>query len=198
LQLQSAGLVSKLYKVDDYYTVRLHDQLCADSILLKAAEGSKRRETKISFDRENGKASYLERDLLKNSTVLAKEIETPACVQDVIGGLFKLRTLKLEPGQSTTLPMSNGKKFVHVRVEAQEREEVKTRTGKYNTVRYEAFLFNNVLYSKKGRVFVWITDDARRLPVQIKAKMRFVIGTITLQLERDGATPAAGATPAGN
>ena len=41
-------------------------------------EGNRQRETKITFDGESKKASYLERDRIKNSTVLSREIDIPA------------------------------------------------------------------------------------------------------------------------
>jgi hypothetical protein len=36
-----------------------------------------------------------------------------------------------------------------------------------------------------GRVFVWLTDDDRRLPVQIRVRMNFPLGTVTLELEKE-------------
>jgi hypothetical protein len=36
---------------------------------------------------------------------------------------------------------------------------------------------------------VWLTDDARHLPVQMRIRMPFVIGTITLQLEKESHAP---------
>jgi hypothetical protein len=185
LHLESTGLVSKLYKVKDEYSVHLADQLCADNSFLKAIEGKRNRETKVTFDRTKGKAHYLERDLIKNTTVLAKELEVPKCVQDVVGGLYKMRTLRLEPGQSAMIPLTDGKKFANAKVEAQERETVKTPTGTHKTIRHEAYIFNGVIYGRNARCLVWLTDDARRLPIQIQVRMRFLIGTITLTLEKD-------------
>ena len=63
-------------------------------------EGTRQRETKITFDGEAKKASYLERDRLKNATVLSQEIDIPGCVHNVVGGLYFMRTLNLEPGQT--------------------------------------------------------------------------------------------------
>ena len=183
--LESTGLVSKLYKVHDTYTGDYEDQFCATSSLLDAAEGHRRRETKVTFDRIANKATYLERDLIKNSIVKTDEIDIPQCVHDVVGGLYRLRTMRIDVGQSAQIPMSDGKKSVSARVEAQERELVKTKSGTYKTVRYEAFLFDGVLYKRRARLFVWLTDDARRLPVQIRVRMQFAIGTITLQLEKE-------------
>jgi hypothetical protein len=182
LNLISTGLVSKLFKVQDNYVSQLNQSLCAQSTYLSAIEGRRHRETRITF--EGGKANYLERDVPKNATVLAKEIDVPSCVHDVAGGLYFLRTLHLEPGQSTQVPVSDGKKSVMAKVEAQQREEVKTPAGTFKTVRYEIYLFNGVLYGRSAHLYVWLTDDRRRLPVQIRVRMQFTIGTITLQLEK--------------
>ncbi len=184
LHLESTGLVSKLYTVNDQYLALLSADLCALSTYLKAHEGSRRRETSVTFDPGSRRASYLERDLVKNTTLNQHEIDLPGCVHDVVGGLFYLRTLSLEPGETVNLPLSDGKKAVSARVEAQAREVVSTPSGVHKTIRYEAFLFNNVLYKRSGRLYVWLTDDSRRLPVQIRARMQFHIGTITFQLEK--------------
>jgi hypothetical protein len=186
LLLESAGLVSKLFKIDDQYSSNLDAGLCAHSSLLKTNEGSRHRETRITFDAERRKASYLERDTAKNSVLASSEIDIPPCVCDIIGALYRMRTLEMEPGQAGQVPVSDGKKSVMARVEAQQREQVKTPAGVFKTMRYEAFLFNNVIYRRSGRVFVWLTDDARRLPVQIQVRLQFHIGTITLQLEKEG------------
>ena len=189
LHLESAGLVSKLFKVNDDYSVNLTGGLCATSTHMIAREGKRERETKITFDRENKKASYLETDLLKNSIVVAShEIDIPACVHDVVGGLYFLRTLSLEPGQSTQVPVSDGKKSVMVKVECQRREEVRIGTGKRKTLVYEVFLFNNVLYRRPGHLYLWLTDDRLRVPVQIRVRLQFAIGTINFQLEKEERT----------
>jgi hypothetical protein len=71
-----------------------------------------------------------------------------------------------------------------VKVEAQEREEVKVPAGTFKAIRYEASLLNGVIYPRKGRVWIWYTDDVRRLPVQIRLRTGFPVGTVTLELEK--------------
>src|ERR1700722_6053738 len=109
LHLESAGLVSKLFKVNNDYVSNLESDLCASGSYLKAAEGNRHKETRITFNREARKAEYLEKDLDKNTVVNSHEIDTPACVHDVLGGLYLLRTLNLQPGQNTQVPVSDGK-----------------------------------------------------------------------------------------
>ena len=184
LHLESVGLVSKLFRVEDDYSANLNSALCVSSLQMTSREGSRSRETKITFDAATRKASYLERDRIKNAVVLSQEIDIPSCVHDVAGGLFFMRTLSLEPGQSTAVPVSDGKKSVMVKVEAQQREDVKTPEGTFKTIRYEAYMFNNALYRRPAHLNVWLTDDRRRLPVQIRIRLQFTIGTITLLLEK--------------
>jgi hypothetical protein len=188
LHLESSGLVSKLYKVMDDYSTDLGADLCVRDTHLNAHEGNRQRETVVHFDPQTRKASYLERDMLTHTVALAKETDIPPCVHDVIGGLFYLRTLNLEPGRSIEVPVSDGKKSVSVKIEAQQREQIKVPAGTFKTIRYEAFVFNNVLYRRPGHLSVWLTDDARKLPVRIQVRLHFTIGTITLQLEKEEKT----------
>jgi len=185
LKLESAGMVSTLYKVQDAYRVQFDAPFCATSSLMDAKEGSRHRETSVNFDRNRNRAFLTEKDLDKNTTVSRTDVQVPNCVHDVIAGLLRLRRMKVEPGQSVQLPLSDGRKSAAVKVEAQERERVKTPAGTFNTVRYEINLLNGVVYSRSGRAFIWLTDDERRLPVQFRLRMSFPLGTVTLQLEKE-------------
>jgi hypothetical protein len=185
LRVESGGLVSKLYTLQDIYNVGMDDGFCTTVTQLDAVEGKRHRNTKVVYDHARGKASSVERDLIKNAVIKSSEVEIPACALDVVAGLYKLRMDKLEPGQSRQVAMSDGKKTAYVRVEAQGREQVKIKAGTFQTIRYEVFLFNGVLFSRKADLFVWLTDDAHRLPVQIRARMSFPVGMITFELTKD-------------
>jgi len=186
LELETVGLVSRLYKVNNEYSSQLNGALCAGSSLMKTNEGSKRRETSVKFDSERRKATYVERDLVRNTVADSHELDIGPCEHDIVGALYRLRAMNVPPGESVQIPISDGKKAVMARVDAQERETIKIGGAGYNTIRYEAHLFNGVLYRRRGRLFVWLTDDARRLPVQIKVRLPFYIGTVTLQLNQEG------------
>jgi len=185
LRLESAGIVSKLFKVEDDYLTNLNSGFCAETVQMNIHEGNRLREAKVTFDAESKKASYLERDRTRNNAViLAKETDIPPCVHDVLGGLFFIRTLNLEPGQSAQVPVSDGKRAAIAKVEAQQREDIKTPLGTFKTIRYEIYLFNGVLYQRSAHLNIWMTDDRRKLPVQIRVRMTITIGTITLTLDK--------------
>jgi hypothetical protein len=184
LHLESAGLVSRLFRVDDDYTASLGQNLCVQNSFMAAHEGSRNKETRVTYDLQTHKAIYLEKDLNKNSTIM-HDVDIPPCVHDVLGGLLVLRTLHLEPGKTVQIPISDGKKFVQVKIESERREELNTAMGLRKTIRYEVFLFDNVLYRRSGHLYVWLTDDNVRLPVQLQVHLHFTIGTITLKLEKE-------------
>src|SRR5579863_954455 len=184
LHVESAGLVSRLYHVDDDYTAALGQNLCAQNSFIMAHEGSRNKETRVTYDPQLRKALYQEKDLNKNSTI-THDVDIPPCVHDILGGLLVLRTLRLEPGKTVQIPISDGKKFVQVKVESQRREDLTTALGVRKTIRYEVFVFDNVLYRRSGHLHIWLTDDNARLPVQLQVHLQFTIGTITLKLEKD-------------
>ncbi len=185
LEIDSGGLVSKLYKLNDSYEVALEDMFCTTGTHLDATEGKRHRDVKVTYDYSQGKANLVERDMIKNAVSKTSEVEIPGCVTDILGGLYKLRTQRLEPGQNAQTMLSDGKKTVPVRVEAQEREQIKTTMGTFNTIRYEVFAFNGVLYARKAQLHVWLSDDSRAVPVQIQARTGFPVGSITFRLEKD-------------
>ena len=185
MKLESEGMVSSLFKVDDAYGVTYDEPFCATSSTLDAQEGKRHRETRVTFDRTKNRADYVERDVVKNAVLHTYDVAIPNCVHDTLGALISLRTLALNPGQSAQMPVSDGHHSASVKVEAQEREELKIAANTYKTIRYETFLMNGVVYTRKGRVFIWLTDDARRLPVQIQLRMSFPVGTVTLHLLKE-------------
>ncbi len=183
LHLESLGLVSRLFHVEDDYTTEMTHDFCAESTFMTAHEASRNRETKVVFDESAKKATYREKDLIKN-TVVNAETPIPPCVHDVIGGIYELRAMNLEPGKSVLLPVSDGKKSVSLKIECRRREELKTPLGPKKTMLYEIYAFNNILFRRPGRLHIWLTDDSEKVPVQIEIRLQFTIGTITLRLDK--------------
>lgn len=185
MKLESSGLVSSLFKVNDTYTANYDDPFCVTSSLLDSSEGKRHHETQVLYDRVQNHAFFIERDVPTNAVIRSTGVDIPVCVQDVLGAMMKLvRTSTVEPGKSLQLFVSDGRKSASVKVEGQEREEIHTPAGTYKTIRYEANLMNGVVYTRKGRVFAWISEGPDRHLVQLQLRMNFPVGTVTLQLHK--------------
>ena len=183
MDLESAGMVARLFHVDDKYTSNMGDKYCVSSTELDAQEGKHHKYEKISFDFTHRKVDYYERDYVKNQET-RKQLDASACTFEITGALEALRSMSLEPGKSITVPITDGKKFANARIDAQAKENVTVAGKNYATIRYEAFVFDNVLFHRKGRLEVWITDDAERLPVLFRMQMGFPIGTVNVELQK--------------
>jgi Protein of unknown function (DUF3108) len=185
LHLESAGIVSTLFRVDDVYTVNYEDSVCATSTLLESMERERHHETRVTYDRAHNHAAFIERDLADNMVVKEAGTDIPNCVTDALGAFTKIRAMNMSVGQSAQVPVSDGRRSAMVKVTALEHEGIKTPAGAFQTIRYSADLLNGVVYTRKGEVFVWLTDDSRHLPVQIRLRTTFPISTVTLALEKE-------------
>lgn len=183
LKLESAGFVSKLFRVLDTYKVASNNKFCGGHSDLDAQEGKRHLITTVDFDAQRHKLVFNEKDLVKN-TVDRHELEMPACTYEITGALAAVRAMRLEPGKTISLPVTNGKKLANMKVEAQARERIVINGKSIDTIRYEAFIFDNVLYRRRGRLLVWMSDDQERIPVELRFQMGFPIGNIALQLEK--------------
>lgn len=183
LKLQSAGLVNRLYYVHDDYLVRTDKQFCAATSALEANEGKRRRITTLNFDSAQKRLHYQERDLVKNTTT-NHDLNVPACTRDIVGALAFLRVNPPEVGKSSVVPVTDGKKLANVKIEAEERENITVNGKGYSTVRYEAFVFDNVVYQRKGTLHIWLTDDAEHVPVQMRIGLGFPIYNILILLDK--------------
>ena len=184
LHLESAGLVSRLYRVLDNYKAVMTNRFCGIDVQLDALEGKRHTVTHLMFDDPQHKVEYDEHDLLKNTTA-KNNLPIAPCTHEITGALADLRASAMEPGHAATIPITNGKKMAYARVEAQAKERISVNGKTYSTIRYEAFLFDNVLYKRKGTFFLWITDDPERIPVQFRIRLGFPIGAITVTLEKE-------------
>jgi hypothetical protein len=72
MKLDSAGLVSALFKVDDTYTVRFEPSFCAAESQMDSKEGKRHRQTTVTYDRTQSRATWVEHDVLDNNKVLRR------------------------------------------------------------------------------------------------------------------------------
>lgn len=181
MDLQSTGLLSRLYRVMDTYHAITNEHFCLSSAHLDAQEGKRHMDTQLNIDSGRAKSEYQERDLLKNTTRQVN-LNVASCTYDITGALAAIREVDIAPGKSTTMPITDGKKFARVQIVAQAKEAVMVNDKKYQTTRYEALLFDNVLYKRRGTLQVWVSDDAERVPVMMHFQFGFPIGTVSVEL----------------
>lgn len=187
--VKSSGLIATLFPVQDFFESYLQvKENCSRKIVKQVNEGWRHREITVAFDPHVRKAFMQDKNLSKPQEP-AKELESiiPNCVQDVISALYVVRTMPMKIGDHFRLAINDGGRTYDVEVEVQAEEVIKTPAGSFNTLRVEPQVFGG-LFKKKGRMFIWFSKDASKVPVQIRA--RILIGTITATLAKVEKGPA--------
>jgi hypothetical protein len=133
-------------------------------------EGRFKRDEKVVFDQDAHTATY-------DDKVVAIAPRT----QDVLSALYYTRTLPLEVGQAITLANHTDGKNYPLVVKVHRRETVTVDAGTFDCLVVEPILRGPAIFSQKGRLTVWLTDDRYRMPVLMKSKV--LIGHVSAVLK---------------
>ena len=107
----------------------------------------------------------------------------PERVQDIISSFYFMRSQSLIPGSEIPLDMYSRGKIYRLVVHVQERESVETEAGTFETVRVQpAMLGRDGEDRNRGKLFLWFSDDERRIPVM--ARTILPIGSVSARLKR--------------
>lgn len=177
----STGAFSVLYPVHDRFEARFDRRtFCSEGITKHTEEGFRRLDTVIHFEYGRHKSVLHEKNL-KTGQSKQDENDIPGCVTDVVSGIFYVSSLPLQVGQTYTFPLNDGGKTNDVQVRVEAREDIKTPAGTFHCVRVQPEATSGVL-RRKGQIWVWYSDDASHIPVQMRARMFW--GTVTFRLSR--------------
>jgi Protein of unknown function (DUF3108) len=111
-----------------------------------------------------------------------KVMPTPAEPLDDAAFFYFVRMTPLEVGKKYTYDRYFRKDKNPVTIEVLKREKMELPDGsKVQCLVLHPTIDTNGLFSKRSETRIWLTDDSRRLPVQIRSKFPF--GTITLRLK---------------
>jgi hypothetical protein len=142
---------------------------------MKVREGKHRRDKEIIFDHDNGKARYI--DHLNGEKV---ELEIGKNTYDPYSSFYYLRTLPLQVGKSVFVSILDSKQLWNVEIQVLKKEKLDTILGEVNTILIKPLIKSEGIFQRKGEIYIWLTDDARRIPVKMKTKV--TISSVTAAL----------------
>lgn len=145
------------------------------SFRMKVREGKHRKDKEIIFEHGKGRARYIDHLNKENATV-----EIGERTYDTYSSFYYLRTLPLEVGKSVFVSVLDNKRLWNIEVQVMKKERIKTVLGEVNTIVINPLVKNEGMFERKGAIFIWLTDDERRIPVRMKTKV--AIGSITATL----------------
>jgi hypothetical protein len=168
-------LLSKLYTL--YY--KADSLLDAYTLLpqrgsLYSEEGRRRRMKSTRFDQTARTAQFE----MKTATVVTKDLSLPAYAQDSLSAIYVIRSLPLKDKLKLTMPVVDGDDVYRVQVAVTGHENVTTPFGQFLAWRITPTVLSAQGKPQGRGLSLWISDDARKLPLRMEAEMpvgRFVL-----------------------
>lgn len=176
----SVGAVNLLFPVVDGFQSGFDQKTgCSTGFDKQTQEGRRKIASDLTFDYVHGKQTRDERNLVKG-TATHSATNIPACVTDSLSAMFYTQSQTLTPGQTVYFPLADSMRTVTVGMKVEDREEIKTPAGTFQTIKVQATADEGIV-KNRGSIWIWYTDDARHLPVQMQARLFW--GTITFHLQ---------------
>lgn len=141
-----------------------------------------------STSNENGKIRRRKYEIFPDSGFYRQEgvadpQPTSAHPLDDAGFLFYIRTVPLEIGKTYSLDYYFRKDKNPLTIAVEKRERMELPDGsKVECLVVKPVLGDRGIFAARQHARVWITDDEKRIPVQIQT--RYPWGVVTLRLER--------------
>ncbi|MEW6713808.1 MAG: DUF3108 domain-containing protein [Nitrospirota bacterium] len=176
---QSAPFISIFYKVDDLSQSILAPDGHPNKYIVKIREGSRKRDkvTYFSEKSESNTQKVIYIDKLKNESV---EFNLEKQAFDPLSAAYEISRRKLRTGRSEYIDIFDNKKVYNTEVQVLGKERITTSAGGFDTIVIKPLLKSEGVFLQKGEIYIWLTDDEKRLPVMLKSKVK--IGSFTAEL----------------
>lgn len=171
LEACSNAAVDLVYKVRDRIRVRSRSTptgLESQWYRFRQHEGSHRNDHTLEFP-QPGRVRY--RDHLAGTR---QSFAVAPNTLDMVSAFFATRSLPLVPGETYRLPVVDKDEHYTLRIDVLERERLDTLLGADTpTVKIHPRLQSEGVFKRSGEMYLWLTDDARHLPVRMESRVRY-------------------------
>jgi hypothetical protein len=170
-------LVARLYSL--YYKM---DTLIDTSTLLPqggslySEEGRRQRMGTTRYDRTARKAFFE----LQGDPPIRADVNVPAQVHDGLSALYAMRASNLSAGTRLTYPILDDGALYTVEMQAAAAEHIKVPLGDMDAWNMKVSIKDTQGKAVGQNIGVWISNDARRLPLKLQAELP--VGNFVLAL----------------
>ena len=142
-------------------------------------EGRFRRDEDVFYDHRAGE--FHAKVYKKNGVIIEEKGSMKPYAYDVLSALYLVRAQNLEVGKSFAIDINTGEDWP-LRVKVARIEKVRVAAGEFQCFVVEPELAKEGIFIQKGKsMTIWLTNDARKIPVKVKAEV--FIGSVKAELE---------------
>lgn len=175
----SSKFISFFYKVDDRAETILYPDGYPKTATLNIREGRHRKHKVTNFIQKTDASpqKIFFHDILKNEKV-NHELNEPA--YDPLSGFYAMTRLPIEIGRTEYIKVFDSNKIFDAEIKVLNKENIRVPAGKFDTIKVNPILKTEGLFVRKGKMFIWLTDDDRKIPVMFRSKV--MIGSFIAKL----------------
>ncbi len=171
---KSLGGFDWFYRVRDHYETYLDkDGLFPHYFVRNCDEGGYKINQNYRFFPQKSVVATHEGDTLL----------TPNFVQDMLSSYYYMRALDYSEAEHgdvfEVLTLVDGEVFP-LKIKYQGKETIKTRKGKFRCMKFVPVVQEGRIFKTEEDLTVWITDDANKIPVMVKADI--LVGSIKMEM----------------
>lgn len=175
----TSPLVSRFFAANDWFLTETDAQLLPVTHEREQREGTRQLTRAYVFDREASVvrvAPTLDEARREGATTLPLE----AGARDALAALYYVRTLGLEPGRQLTIPINEGGRGQRLDLNVVGLESIVVQGAPTRAWRIEPVLRQRVERRRPPTAVIWLSDDARRVPLAVDLRAAF--GRVRLEL----------------
>ena len=164
---RSRGLVGALYDIDDTFTTRL-DPVTKRTLGSELIENFRDWHSKETITM-NGASAQIHKE--HNGNIRDSVESVPIGSRDLLAAVFALRDETLTKRTNIHIPIFSGIKSWELVADVTGEETITTAAGKFDTLLLRCRTTFGGKLKTNGDILVWLSRDARRIPVRIVAPL---------------------------
>jgi Protein of unknown function (DUF3108) len=181
---RTAPWVGRFFEADDRFVTGTDATLHPLWHERRLREGRRAVDERLAFDHEARRVHAQRPD----GSPAGPDVRMAPFSRDAVSAFYYVRTLALSPGDRLEIPVVENGRQVRLVLHAANRETIQVGDAPTDALRLDAGLVQRVPRRAPPRLTVWLTTDARRLPVL--AEVDAVFGKVRLRLAKVEATGA--------
>ncbi|AUC85587.1 DUF3108 domain-containing protein [Polaribacter sp. ALD11] len=175
----TSGMIKWFFKVDDVYESYFDKGNVKPYVFKrKIDEGGYKKHRITNFD-YNSKKAYIQDFIEQTDTTVAF-----TNIQDMLSSFYYLRNQdvkKMKKGDEIAIDMFMDSQVYPFKLRFLGREVLKTKFGKVNSLIFRPLVQSGRIFKAQESVTIWITDDANKIPIKMKADLS--VGSLRAELE---------------
>ncbi len=172
---KTSGFVDWLAGVDDHWGAYVDTTSLVTHIAYRTlVEGKYRKNEVVYFDFDEDSIRVKDFDFEKSTYNELEPFDMNRLTREFMSGFLYLRTVdfsNLNKGDTIEIYSFLEDTFYDFKIVMWGREELKTKAGKFKSVKFIPVMPDNNTFEGEDAILAWFSDDENKIPLKVSAKM---------------------------